>query len=156
MSALVAVCCGFGATIASAESGVSVDGAYVRMPIPGKDMSAAFMQIHNAGSESQTLVSASADWAGSIELHTHTNDNGVMRMRQVDSIAVPAGTTVTLQPGGLHLMLFGLKQPLPQMPHIELCFADQHCQTVMAELKDMREMPAAGQGMNHGAGMHQH
>ena len=161
-AALMGLVCALGPVSVYADSALAVEGAYVRKPIPGKDMSAAFMQIHNGSEQSQQLVSASAAWASSIELHTHTNDNGVMRMRQVPAIDIPAAATVTLQPGGLHLMLFGLQQPLPEQPQIELCFADQHCQTVTAELKDMRDMPAAGKAMQHdmpmqhGNGMHNH
>jgi copper(I)-binding protein len=57
-------------------------------------------------------VGARSDAAATVELHTHINDDGVMRMRQVEDIAIPAGGETVLQPGGLHLMLIGLHQPL--------------------------------------------
>src|SRR5690606_30715071 len=91
---------------------VEVNGAWVREPIPGRAMSAAFMQLSNPGSADKVLVSAKAEWAGNIEIHTHINDQGVMRMRQIESFTVPAGGNVILQPGGLHLMLFNLQLPL--------------------------------------------
>jgi copper(I)-binding protein len=57
-------------------------------------------------------VSASADIAGRVELHTMSMDGNVMRMRQVDSIDIPAGKTVELKPGGLHVMFMDIKTPL--------------------------------------------
>ena len=122
----------------SALADVKVSGAYVREPMPGRDMSAAFMTITNDGTADKVLVSASAPWTGSIEIHTHIHDNGVMRMRQIESLTVPAGDSVQLQPGGLHLMLFGLKTPLAQTLPLQLCFADQSCIAVEAQLQSMK------------------
>jgi hypothetical protein len=64
------------------------------------------MTIRNAG-EADRLVAASSAVTTSIELHTHREANGVMRMERVEAVDVPAGGTVTFAPGGLHLMLFG-------------------------------------------------
>jgi len=124
---------------------VDVNGAWVREPIPGRAMSAAFMQLNNPGSADKVLVSAKAEWAGNIEIHTHTNDNGVMRMREIESVIVPAGGSVSLQPGGLHLMLFNLQLPLNAPLELELCFADGECQTVTADIRGM-EGPGMGPG----------
>lgn len=118
---------------------VQVENAYVRMPIPGRTMSAAFMTLENTSGQAQILSSAKAEWANSIEVHTHTHENGVMRMREIESLEIPAGETVVLQPGGLHLMLFGLESPLPSQPVLSLCFKSGECQTVTADLRDMRK-----------------
>lgn len=123
---------------ASALADIRVADAYVREPIPGKTMSAAFMQITNDGAENKTLVSANAPWAASIEIHTHIHDNGVMRMRQLPALDIPAGDTVILQPGGLHLMLFGLQPPLPAALPLNLCFSDGQCVAAQAELRSMK------------------
>ncbi len=117
---------------------VQVQDAYVRAPIPGRMMSAAFMTLMNTSGNDRTLISAHAEWAGSIEIHTHTHDDGVMRMRQIESLIVPAGQEVVLKPGGLHLMLFQLNHTLPTRPELTLCFQNGDCQQVQAELKDMR------------------
>ena len=73
---------------------------------------AAFMEIHNAGDKPRALVSASSAAAEAVELHTHTNVDGVMQMRQVKQIDLAADSITLLQPGGLHIMLIGLKKPL--------------------------------------------
>ena len=120
---------------ADVAADVVVDGAYVREPVPGRNMSAAFMQIKNTGTEDKTLVSASAPWTERIELHTHIHENGMMKMRQIQSLPVPAGETVVLQPMGLHLMLFGLQQPLAQELPLTLCFAGGDCVDTTAVLR---------------------
>ena len=75
--------------------------------------SAGYLTIRNNGTDDDWLVAATSDLARKTELHSMTMDNGVMRMRQVEGgIPVPAGGTVTLAPGGFHIMLIGLKAPL--------------------------------------------
>ena len=64
-------------------------------------------------SESKRLVSASSPLAGVAEIHDVKMDGDVMKMRAVAVLELPAGKTVELKPGGLHLMLMDLKQPLP-------------------------------------------
>ena len=75
---------------------------------------AGFLAISNRGSAADRLVGASSPVARVTELHTHVREGEVMRMRPVPAIELPPGQTVTLQPGGLHLMLIGLGQPLVQ------------------------------------------
>ncbi|WP_286239115.1 copper chaperone PCu(A)C [Neptuniibacter halophilus] len=114
---LIAACLGFSAT-AMAE--ISIEGAYARAVPPGQKISASFMQLNNSDAEKVALVSASSAVAESVELHTHSHADGVMQMRQVEQIEVPASGSVTLQPGGYHIMLIGLKQDLPEGSHIDL------------------------------------
>ena len=71
-----------------------------------------FLVIRNTGATPDKLISATSPAAGRMELHTHIRDGDVMRMRPVADIPVPANGEVTLQPGGLHLMLIGLTQPM--------------------------------------------
>lgn len=117
---------------------LEIEDAYVREPIPGRYMSAAFLKIENESEKSRTLVSANADWAGLIEIHTHIHDNGVMRMRQLQELEIPAGEIVKLQPGGLHLMLFKLKLPLAKELALNLCFKNGECETVTAKLRSIK------------------
>lgn len=71
-----------------------------------------YMTIRNTGTTPDRLVAARSAAAGATELHTHIRDGDVMRMRPVQSIELPPGQEVKLQPSGLHLMLVGLKAPL--------------------------------------------
>ncbi len=71
-----------------------------------------YAMIHNMGSQSDTLKSASSPIAERIEIHTHTMTDGVMQMRKVDSLDIPANGMAMLKPGGHHLMMFGLSKAL--------------------------------------------
>lgn len=113
-----------------------VEDGYVRKPIPGRTMTAAFMEIHNTAANDAVLTSASLEGAGSVEIHTHTHENGVMRMRQVFELPIKAGESVTLEPGGLHLMIFGITK-LPENPKLELCTADKTCYSTTIEARSL-------------------
>jgi copper(I)-binding protein len=97
---------------ASVADQVTVNDPYVRAVPPVVKTSAAFMQLQNTGDAEYFLVDASTPAAGAVELHMHTNDDGVMRMRRIPHMHLPAGQTVSLQPGGLHIMLFDLQVPM--------------------------------------------
>ena len=97
-----------------AQSGDSlrIADAYVRSSGSTAQAAAAFMTLQNASTGADRLLAASTSVAGAVELHTVIKEGEVMRMRAVTAIDVPAGQTVTLQPGGLHVMLMDLRRPL--------------------------------------------
>ncbi|MEO1039029.1 MAG: copper chaperone PCu(A)C [Pseudomonadota bacterium] len=103
------------------EAQFRLTGAWVRTPPSGRDVTAAYLKIE--GPEGVSLVSASSPSVERIELHTHIDDNGVMRMRPVEAIALDSGEA-QLQPGGLHLMLYGLGEDVTENSaiNIELVF----------------------------------
>ena len=105
---------------------VRVDAPYARAVPPGAPASAAFMDLTNMGKEDTALVAARSDVSSVTELHTHIHDHGVMRMRPIDKIDLPAGQTVHLQPGGLHIMLINLNKSLKpgDTVHLTLIFKD--------------------------------
>ena len=138
---------------------VEVQSPYARATAPGQMNSAAFMQLTNTG-EPLKLVAASSPAAEVVELHTHTRDQGVMRMRRIDAIELPAGDTTELAPGGLHIMLIGLPEPLKEgsMIDLELTFDDGDSLEVEVPVKQV--MPAGmqmkqGHGHGHGQKMDQ-
>ncbi|MBX9700841.1 MAG: copper chaperone PCu(A)C [Acetobacteraceae bacterium] len=75
---------------------------------------AGYLRISNGGTQPDRLLAASSPAAGRMELHSMIRDGEVMRMREAAAIDIPAGGTVELRPGGLHLMFVGLTQPLRQ------------------------------------------
>jgi len=78
---------------------------------PGKaENGAAYLTIVSPGAD--RLVSLSTPVAKKAQLHTMTTEGGVMKMRPLDGLDVPADQPVTLKPGGAHIMLMGLNQPL--------------------------------------------
>jgi copper(I)-binding protein len=105
--------CGLGMVHAqSAADRVVVSGAYVRAVPPGQPNSVAFMVLHNGDKRAHALVAAESRDAKIVELHAHRMVDDMMQMRPVERIELPAGTTTSLKPGGLHVMLIGLLQPL--------------------------------------------
>jgi len=98
--------------LAVAGDWVQVEDAYARAVPPGQPNSAVFMSLTNTGSEDGAVTGAESDVSEVVELHTHIVGEDMMRMRKVERINLPAGETVTLKPGGLHVMLIGLKSTL--------------------------------------------
>ncbi|WP_372527000.1 copper chaperone PCu(A)C [Piscinibacter sp.] len=90
---------------------ITIDHPYARATLAGQSNGAAYFSLDNRGAGDR-LLAVSAPVSARAELHSMTMDGGVMRMRQLDAIDVPAGKTVELKPGGLHVMLLGLKAPL--------------------------------------------
>ncbi|MBA4501184.1 copper chaperone PCu(A)C [Marinobacterium marinum] len=134
----------FSSVILAAE--VDVNAPYVRATAPGQPNSAAFMQLGNKGDVTR-LVGASSPAAQVVELHTHTHDQGVMRMRKIDFIELPSRSQVELAPGGLHIMLIGLEAPLQAGSHIDLTLKFDDGSSEQLSVPVQMVMPA---GMQHG------
>lgn len=130
---------------------VMVESPYARAVPPGQPNSAAFMTLNS--SEAVSLIGGSSSAAKVVELHTHLHENGVMRMRRIDRIDVPANGEVMLKPGGLHVMLIGLKEQLKpeQMIDLTLNFSDGSSQSLQIPVKSEQ----GGMKMGHSGG-HQH
>lgn len=103
--------------------GPQVDNARVRALITGQDKTVAYMDVSNPTAAAITLVGASAASVRAMEIHTTRMDDGVMRMRRLQSVEIPAGETIRFEPGGRHLMLFGVKSLEATLP-VQLEFAD--------------------------------
>ena len=117
---------------------ITINDPYVRAVPPMVQTTAAFMQIQNSDEVERFVVDAATPAAGAVELHMHTNDDGVMRMRRIPHIHLPPGETVALQPGGLHIMLFDLVSPLTpgdELP-ITLTFQDGSTKGISASASE--------------------
>jgi len=122
--------------------------AWIRLPPPNAPVTAAYMTLVNEGDHDLTVVAAESPIAGTVELHEHLQDaTGVMRMRQVASMPLPAGGTLTMEPGGLHVMLIDLLRPLAEgdAVSVTLRFADGQSLEAAAEVRRM----APGQAHGH-------
>jgi copper(I)-binding protein len=89
------------------ELPISVDAPWVREAPPGTDVNGGYMRIRNDGDEDVKLIRAGSPDFARVEMHETVVVEERSRMRKLDEIHVPAGGTVELKPGGLHLMLFG-------------------------------------------------
>jgi periplasmic copper chaperone A len=91
---------------------VQVSDAWSRPTPPGSAVGAVYLSIKNSGAAADRLLSASSPLAAKIEFHQSTQTGAVLSMRAVSFIECPAGATVKVSPGGLHIMLLGLKDSL--------------------------------------------
>ena len=91
---------------------LTIHKPWARASIGQAQAGAAYLTVMNKGSLPDRLIAAEGTVANRVELHTHMMDGGVMRMRPVKAIEVAPGEPAVLKPGGLHVMLMGLKAPL--------------------------------------------
>jgi len=125
---------------------------YARSASPMAKTGAAFMLIENIGDADDRLIGVSSPAAKKVELHTHREDGGVMKMIHVEEgFAIPAGETVFLQRGGNHVMLMGLTEPFEQGKTIPLTLTFEKSGEIGIEVPvDLARKPDHGQGHGHG------
>ena len=135
--------------LAAAADMVTVDEPYVRLAPPNAPATGAFMVIKNAGDKDVKVVKADNPASKSTELHTHLNENGVMKMRPVAAIDVKSKGEAVLKPGGLHVMLINLNAPMKEgdVVPITLTFDDGSSKKVDAKV--VKTMAAGMPAMEH-------
>lgn len=140
-----------GMQVAQAD-GIAVEAPFARASAGPVKNGAAYLTLRNDGGEDDRLVAARAPVADRVELHTHLHENGVMRMRQVEAIEVPAGGMAMLKPGGDHVMLMGLKAPLKEGESfpLTLIFEKAGEITVDVAISGVGAMQGHGDSSHHG------
>ena len=111
-----------------------IDHPFARATAGPARAGAAYLRIENAG-DNDRLIAASSDRAGKVELHSMEMTDGVMRMREVEGgVPVPANGNVALEPGGLHIMLMGLTQPLVEGERFPMTLTFEKAGTIEVEI----------------------
>lgn len=105
------------------SAGLSFSQAWSPEAPPGRTM-AGFVVIGNSGESDIELVGGESPQFERVEIHTMSMDEGMMRMRRLESLTVPAGETVELAPRGVHLMLFEPRERLSAGDRIEIELID--------------------------------
>lgn len=108
------------AVAATDPGGIAVEHAWARASPKGAVTGGAYVTIVNNGSGDDRLLGVSSPAAERIQFHSETNDNGIAKMVQLQTIDVPAGGSFTFKPGGTHMMMTGLKQPLREGETVQL------------------------------------
>ncbi len=98
------------ATVQAEAGELKVSNAWARATASGQD--SAMVQLVITSKRDAKLIGASSKVAQAAELHSMVHEQGVMKMRQVDVVELPAGKALDLGEAGYHLMLLGLKKPL--------------------------------------------
>ncbi|MEM9602516.1 MAG: copper chaperone PCu(A)C [Pseudomonadota bacterium] len=140
----------FTAAVCAADA-LMVHEGWVREMPPGTQVAAAYFSVHNPGDRDRHLVGADTAAAQRVELHTVEHADGTMRMRQVNGIAVPAGGTAILEPGGLHVMLLGVDTRLVAGDSVtlNLRFANGTSRAVVLPVQRGTAKGHGGHSMNH-------
>jgi copper(I)-binding protein len=103
---------------------------------------AAYFVVHNKGAEADRLLSVSTPVAGKAELHEHIHADGLMKMQQVQNVAIPAGGEVKFEPMGYHVMLFNLKQQAKDGERFPLTLTFEKTGAVEVEVAVQKDAPA--------------
>jgi len=94
---------------------IDISGPFLRAMVPGAKVGGGFVTLENEGKEADRLIGAASPAAKRVEVHEMTMENDVMKMRQVkDGVPLPAGGTVALKPGGMHLMFMEVAKPFKE------------------------------------------
>lgn len=112
-----------------------LNAPFARATLPNAPVAGGFLTIVNTGSEDDRLVSVSADFARESQIHEMAMEGDVMKMRALsDGIVIPAGETVVLEPGGLHLMFMGLEAALVEGETVPVTLTFEKAGTVTVDL----------------------
>ena len=150
LAALTLMGCGGGHT--HSGEGIEISNARINPPLPGQTTGVAFMRLDNFA-EDDRLLAVTSPVSGRIELHTHLNDDGIMKMRRVEGIALPHGEAVELRPGGFHIMLFETSAALGEDAVLTLDFEKAEDLTVVAPiiLRGEAENGSHSKASDHGS-----
>jgi hypothetical protein len=127
---------------AQAAEDVQVSDAWVRATVPGQEVAGAYLNLRSE--KAAKLVKTESPAADSAAIHSMSMKNGVMEMRELTELALPAGKTVKLAPGGFHIMLIDLKKPLKVGETVPLKLTIRHSDNklsvveVQAEVRQVR------------------
>jgi hypothetical protein len=124
----------------SSSGDIEVHNAWVRPTAKGEN-AAVYLTLHNHSSTADELIGASSNVADSVELHESTMENDVMQMHRIDSVPLAADEEIMLEPGGLHVMLIGLKQDLVLGEHISVVLHFKNHEDIAVEVHIEDQMP---------------
>ena len=131
----------FNISFAKQGMAISAQDGYVRETIPGTNISSAYMTLNNPTDANRRLISVSSSVSERVEIHEHTMEGGMMRMRQRNFVEILAKDSTVFQPSGFHLMIFDLKQSLKagETIIITLHFDDESSIDVNYQVKGLKQ-----------------
>ena len=121
---------------------LQVSHAWIRATPPGAEVAAAYLDVRNTGKEKDRLIGASTPAAERVELHVMSHEGGVMKMREVQGLDVPARKHLVLSPGGAHLMLVGPRKNFAKGQRIPLVLRFERGGDVNVQLEVRTVAPA--------------
>ena len=133
--------------VAKETGTIELLNARARATLPGMSSSAAYMTIHNGGNKPVQVQALASPIARKTELHTTEMNDGMMTMRRVDNLQINPGAAVELKPGGYHIMLMGLKQPIAADSEIPVIITFDNGEQITVMARTSHEV--AGQHIAH-------
>lgn len=141
-----------GVASAASAADIALVHPWSRATPAGAPVGAGYVTLENKGAAADKLLSATADVAGKVEIHEMAMDKGVMKMRPVKGLDIPAGKEVQLKPGGYHIMFMQLKHQLKAGETVKGTLTFEKAGTLPVEFK-VEAMGANGGGMDHSGHM---
>lgn len=134
---------------------VTIENAWVRPTVSGQDIGAAYMTF--TSKQNANLTHVESDMTQSVEIHSMSMQNGVMKMRMLEKLELAAGKPYKLEPGGFHLMLFDLKKPLldGDQVNFELTFKSGNTE-FKQKIKALVKTPVSSESNDGGHEHHHH
>ena len=129
---------------------IEIQHPAAKATLPGQPVGGGFFTLVNHGAELDRLVSITSPVSGDVQMHEMSMQGDVMKMRKLeDGIAVPAGATVTLAPGGLHVMFMGITAPFREGESVPATLTFEKAGAVTVEFKVEAFKPGHAGGDGH-------
>lgn len=128
---------------------LEISNGFARATLPNAPVGGGYVTITNKGTKDDTLISATSDFSDNVQLHNMRVENDIMKMFQMEGgIPLPAGETVSLAPGGLHIMFMQLGQQLVEGTQVKVTLTFEHAGSTGVTL-DVRAINASGHTNQH-------
>jgi copper(I)-binding protein len=129
---------------------IQIEDPWVRAVPPNANNSAIFLDLRNESEQLRKLVKVHSEVAERVELHTTKDEDGMLRKQRLEEVLIPALETQSFHPGGIHIMLIGLRSPLEvgSVIELELVYADQSKETISVPVDERPLLPITAQN-NH-------
>ncbi|MGA1712637.1 MAG: copper chaperone PCu(A)C [bacterium] len=129
---------------------IQIEDPWVRAVPPNANNSAIFLDLRNESEQLRKLVEVHSEVAERVELHTTKDEDGMLRKQRLEEVLIPALETQSFHPGGIHIMLIGLRSPLEVggVIELELVYADQSKETISIPVDERPLLPITAQN-NH-------
>lgn len=137
------------------QGALTLSDAYIRAMPPNAPVAGGYLTIANAGDKAERLVSATSPRAGEVQIHEMSMQGDVMKMRHLtDGLPIPAGETVSLTPGGYHLMFLKVPEPITEGQTVEATLVFERAGTVTLpfEVRGRAAAPNGAAAMSDHAG----
>jgi|GEM_PF-801662 len=122
-------------TVLDAKAKLSVLNAHIKPPLPGRDVSAIYFTLVNAGEEDR-LIGVQTTLSEHAEIHTHIKVGNIMKMRRIEDLTLPYRSSVVFKPGSYHIMVFGTElSPVATDAEMTLVFENAGAKTLTVPIK---------------------